>query len=66
MPKVVAITGNVGKTGAKDAIAAVLTRKYTDRKSYKSFNSDIGVPLAIHGLPNAWANPFGSFSNFFR
>ncbi len=65
-PKVVAITGNVGKTGAKDAIAAVLTRKYTVRKSDKSFNSDIGVPLAILGLPNAWANPFGWFSNFFR
>ena len=57
-PKIVAITGSVGKTSAKDAIAAVLAAKFSVRKSEKSFNSEIGAPLTILGLPNGWSNPF--------
>jgi len=57
-PKIVAITGSVGKTSSKDSIAAVLSTMYKVRKSEKSFNSEIGVPLTILGLPNAWGNPF--------
>lgn len=57
-PKVVAVTGSVGKTGAKDAIAAALGAKYHVHKSPKSFNSELGVPLTILNLPNAWNNPF--------
>ena len=56
-PKIVAITGSVGKTSAKDAIAVVLTTKFSTRKSEKSFNSEIGAPLTILGLPNGWNNP---------
>ena len=64
-PIVVAITGSVGKTSTKDAIAAALTGASSEsvRKSEKSFNSDIGVPLAILGLKNAWNNPFGWLKN---
>src|SRR3989344_4961914 len=56
-PKIVAITGSVGKTSAKDAIAVVLATKFSTRKSEKSFNSEIGAPLTILGLPNGWSNP---------
>jgi len=56
-PKIVAITGSVGKTSAKDAIAVVLATKFSTRKSEKSFNSEIGAPLTILGLPNGWNNP---------
>src|SRR3989338_2974908 len=56
-PKIVAITGSVGKTSAKDAIAVVLATKFSARKSEKSFNSEIGAPLTILGLPNGWNNP---------
>ena len=56
-PKIVAITGSVGKTSAKDAIYAVLATKFSTRKSEKSFNSEIGAPLTILGLPNGWNNP---------
>ncbi len=56
-PKVVAVTGSVGKTSTKDAIFAALCKRYHVRKSSKSFNSEIGVPLTILGLPNAWSNP---------
>ncbi len=60
-PKVVAITGSLGKTGTKDAVAAALSAKYTVRKSPKTFNTEFGVPLTILGLPNGWYNPLRWF-----
>jgi UDP-N-acetylmuramoyl-tripeptide--D-alanyl-D-alanine ligase len=57
-PKIVAVTGSVGKTSAKDAIYSVLKTTYFVRKSEKSFNSEIGVPLTILGCKNGWNNPF--------
>ncbi len=57
-PKIVAVTGSVGKTSAKDAIYEVLSRDARVRKSEKSFNSEVGLPLTILGVPNAWSNPF--------
>lgn len=56
-PKIVAITGSLGKTGTKDAVAAALSAKYSVRKSPKSFNSEFGLPLSVLGLQNAWSNP---------
>lgn len=55
-PKIIAVTGNVGKTSTKDAIASALATKYNLRKSYKSFNSEFGVPLTIIGAENPWSN----------
>lgn len=56
-PKIIAVTGSVGKTSTKDAIYHVLKGKVRARKSEKSYNSEIGVPLSILGLDNAWQNP---------
>jgi UDP-N-acetylmuramoyl-tripeptide--D-alanyl-D-alanine ligase len=56
-PKVIGITGSVGKTSTKDAIFTALSSCVHARKNQKSFNSDIGVPLTILGIPNAWDNP---------
>ncbi len=56
-PTIVAITGSVGKTTTKDAIYAAIKDSVLARKSEKSFNSEIGVPLTVLGLPNAWNNP---------
>ncbi len=56
-PKIVAITGSVGKTSTKDAVYAVLSEVAYVRKSEKSFNSEIGLPLSILGLHNGWNNP---------
>jgi UDP-N-acetylmuramoyl-tripeptide--D-alanyl-D-alanine ligase len=64
-PTIIAITGSVGKTSTKDAIFTVLKNHKKTRKSQKSFNSEIGVPLSILGLPNGWDNPFSWFKNFF-
>lgn len=56
-PKIIAVTGSVGKTSTKDAIYAAIKNHTYARKSEKSFNSAIGVPLTVLGLPNAWSNP---------
>ncbi len=57
-PKIVGITGSVGKTTTKDAVYTVLASQFRTRKSQKSFNSDIGIPLTVLGLQNGWTNPF--------
>jgi UDP-N-acetylmuramoyl-tripeptide--D-alanyl-D-alanine ligase len=63
-PTVIAITGSVGKTSTKDAAYHILAvAGVFVRKSEKSFNSEIGVPLTILGLQNAWNNPIGWLNN---
>jgi UDP-N-acetylmuramyl pentapeptide synthase len=64
-PTIIAITGSVGKTSTKDAIYAAVKGSVRARKSQKSFNSDIGVPLTVLGLPNGWSNPFMWLKNIF-
>lgn len=63
-PKIIIVTGSVGKTSTKDAVYAALAKRFFVRKSEKSYNSDIGVPLTILGLPNGWSNPFVWLKNF--
>ncbi len=62
-PSIIGITGSVGKTSTKDAIYTVIKTKVRARKSEKSFNSEIGVPLTILGLPNGWNDPFRWIKN---
>lgn len=63
-PTIIAVTGSVGKTSTKDAIYAVLAATGNHvRKSEKSFNSKIGLPLTVLGVSNAWKNPLVWFSN---
>lgn len=57
-PKIIGITGSVGKTTTKDAIYEVLRHSLHVRKSVKSYNSNIGVALTILGLENGWNNPW--------
>lgn len=58
-PRIVMVTGSVGKTSTKDAVAAALGARFLVRKSEKSYNSEIGVPLTIFGAKNPWGNPLG-------
>ncbi len=72
---VVAITGSVGKTSTKDAIAVVLRQKFGDKLlvTSKSLNSDIGLPLTLLGYKSepssivawAWAPIRGLFYALF-
>lgn len=64
-PKIVGVTGNVGKTSTKDAIFVALSPFTHVRKSEKSFNSETGVPLSVLGVPNGWANPIQWIKNLF-
>lgn len=65
-PKIIAITGSLGKTSTKDAVYAVLSKISYVRKSEKSFNSEIGLPLTILGCRNGWDNPLLWFSNILK
>lgn len=56
-PRIAVVTGSVGKTSTKDAVYTALSAKFFVRKSEKSFNSDIGAPLTVLGVPNGWSNP---------
>ena len=62
-PTIIAVTGSVGKTATKDAIYEVVKGTYRTRKSEKSYNSEIGVPLTVLGLANAWNSPVGWIKN---
>ena len=58
-PRIIAITGSVGKTSTKDAIYTALKNSLSVRKSAKSYNSDFGVPLTILDRETFWNNPLG-------
>lgn len=64
-PEIIGITGSVGKSSTKEAVAAVLGRKSSVRKSAKSYNSELGLALAVLGLKTAWWSPWGWLKNVF-
>lgn len=49
-PRIIAVTGSVGKTSTREAIFAVISKQYHVRKSEKNYNNEIGVPLTIIGV----------------
>lgn len=49
---VVGITGSVGKTSAKDLLAAAVKETFVTHWSAKSFNNEIGVPLTLINTPD--------------
>ena len=49
--RVVAITGSVGKTGTKEALAHALGLQGTVSASRSSLNNHWGVPLSLARLP---------------
>jgi UDP-N-acetylmuramoyl-tripeptide--D-alanyl-D-alanine ligase len=50
-PRVVGITGSVGKTSTKDLLAAALARRWVTSASPRSFNNELGVPLTVLNAP---------------
>lgn len=57
-PEIIGLTGSVGKTSAKEAVKAVLDGRFPLKASPKNMNTEIGLPLAVLGLPgggqSAW------------
>lgn len=48
-PLIIGITGSVGKTSTKEAVALVLGSKFRVRQNEKNYNNEIGIPLTIIG-----------------
>ena len=65
-PKIIAVTGSIGKTSTKDAIFSVLSRTVHARKSEKSYNGKLGIPLTILGCQNGWNDPFTWAGNMLK
>jgi UDP-N-acetylmuramoyl-tripeptide--D-alanyl-D-alanine ligase len=52
----IGVTGSVGKTTAKEMIAAVLSRRYKVHRTKGNFNNELGVPLTLFAMePDAEA-----------
>ncbi|MCW3798329.1 UDP-N-acetylmuramoyl-tripeptide--D-alanyl-D-alanine ligase [Sphingomonas sp. BN140010] len=51
--KVLGVTGSVGKTSTKEALAAALERRHRGQvhRSLKSYNNHTGVPLSLARMP---------------
>ena len=49
-PIVIGITGSVGKTSTREAIAVVLRKRFQIRTPEKNYNNEIGLPLTILGI----------------
>ncbi len=72
-PKIVAITGSVGKSSAKEAVFLVLDGAYPGkvRANERNLNTEIGVPIAIIGGVEAkrsfvlWLKNFYAALNLF-
>lgn len=48
-PKIIGITGSVGKTSTKEAVFLALSKNFKVRSSINNYNNEIGVPLTILG-----------------
>lgn len=66
-PLVVGITGSVGKSSAKEAVALILGVSYTVRKAEGNYNNEIGIPLTVIGAETGgsswlrWTTVFGKW-----
>ncbi len=55
-PKIVGITGSVGKTSTKEAVYVALNQKFRVRKTERNYNNEFGLPLTVIGA----SSPEGS------
>ncbi len=65
-PRIVSITGSVGKTSTKEAVYTVLSSKFKVRKNIKNYNNEIGVPLTIIGMESGHGSALKWLGVFLR
>ncbi len=65
-PLVVGITGSVGKSSTKEAIALVLGVSYRVRKAEGNYNNEIGIPLTVIGVESGGSSLFRWFGVFWK
>ncbi|MFH0852324.1 MAG: UDP-N-acetylmuramoyl-tripeptide--D-alanyl-D-alanine ligase [bacterium] len=64
-PFIIGVTGSMGKTSTKEAVFAVLSKKFSVRRNIKNYNNEIGVPLTILGRDSGGRSPFKWLAVFF-
>ncbi len=57
-PKIIGITGSVGKTSTREAVFSVLHNKFKVNSSKKNYNNEIGLPLVIFDKESGGRNIF--------
>ena len=65
-PKVIGITGSVGKTSTRAAVFAVVSKKFRAYTPPKNLNDKLGLPLAIIGMDSPGRSLFGWVRVFTR
>lgn len=65
-PRIIGVTGSVGKTSAKEAIFTVLAGHFRARRNEKNYNNEIGIPLTIIGSSSGGSSVFGWLKVFFK
>ena len=65
-PKVIGITGSVGKTSSKEAISLILSCQQRVRSNFSNYNNEFGLPLTIIGLKSPQKNIFKWFFVFLK
>jgi UDP-N-acetylmuramyl pentapeptide synthase len=65
-PTVISVTGSVGKTSTRAAIAAVMSEKFRVRTAKGNYNTDVGVPLTILGVDEPGRSPFAWLAVFWK
>lgn len=65
-PKIIGVTGSMGKTSTKEAIFAVLSSRFNIGRNTKNYNNEIGVPLTILGAESGGRSPFAWLAVFWR
>lgn len=65
-PRVIGISGSIGKTGVKEYVNFVLQTKFRTRASFKNYNNELGLPLSILGLTSPGRNLKAWLSVFFQ
>ncbi len=58
-PIIIGVTGSVGKTSTRDAIAAFLSQKFDVAPNFKNYNNEFGLPLTILGKKSPGRSVFG-------
>lgn len=61
-PIIIGVTGSVGKTSTRNAIATLLGAKFDVAPSIKNYNNEFGLPLTILGRTSPGRSLFGWLS----
>ncbi len=55
-PVIIGVVGSTGKSEAKEEIKKALSRKFDVRANPRSYNTEIGLPLAVLYLPSGYSS----------